>query len=85
MSAEVIKQLMISQIKSNGLPIGVIKTWEDLDYGILINIDGSISRHKKADYGPEEGSLADLSLAELGLILEAQEKVTPNFYCTRTN
>lgn len=81
MSASVIKQLMISQIKSNGLPVGITKTWEDLEYGILVNADGTLSRNRKGDYGPEEGTIEDLSLADLGLILEAQEKVTPNFSC----
>jgi hypothetical protein len=81
----VIKQLMISQIKSNGLPVGVAKTWEDLEFAILVNSDGTLSRNSKGDYGPDEGTLEDLSLTELGLILEAQEKVTPNFFCRKTH
>lgn len=85
MSASVIKQLMISQIKSNKLPIGARLIWGDLPYGVYVNVDGSISKNKKSSYGHEEGTLEDLSLVELGMILEVQEKVTPEFYIEKTD
>jgi len=85
MNGKNIKQLMIEQIKNNKFPIGARLIWGDIPYGVFIDINGNLKKEPKSGYGPEEGTLEDLSLVELGLILEAQEKVTPNFYLEKTN